>query len=510
MDENSLSYKTLKNLSYSFIAFGFPILFSVFITPVVVHRLGIVDYGIYILTNTITGFVGLLDLGVSASMVKYFSEFHAQDNFPAMQRLIKSLGGVYILMGLVGLAVFLVLGAFFLPAFHITGLSQGNIFTVFTIAGLVFFVNSANSVYINVPQALQRYDLVTKINLSQLLVLNVGTLIAVLLGYKLKVIMLINLLAALGLTLAYKIVTNRLLPKLRMGISWDLAEVRKIYSYGFFAALTTISNGALNQLDRLIIPIFMGPAALSYYSLPGNVSQKTTTIVGSVSSVFFPMASSIAAKGQMDRLAEVYKKIVRNLSVLGAAMAISIALFGYQILFYWLGKDFADHGWFVLIISAGTYYLLALFSTLINILMGIGKVRFLACWSFVLAVINVIAMFVLVPPFGIVGAAWAFLIGTLPIVWMFYKAERDFFKLSGIFSFYIKLYAKILFTGLIFALLVKLLIIKAVTSFLTLIILGPASVILYLALYKLFGFFETEDWALFSLFLKKILAKISP
>jgi O-antigen/teichoic acid export membrane protein len=61
METSSLSYKTYKNISYSFIGFVVPIVFSVFITPVIVHKLGVAEYGVLILTNTIMGFLGLLD-----------------------------------------------------------------------------------------------------------------------------------------------------------------------------------------------------------------------------------------------------------------------------------------------------------------------------------------------------------------------------------------------------------------------------------------------------------------
>ncbi len=99
MDSDSLSYKTLRNVSYSLVGFGLPIVFSVFITPVVVHRLGIVDYGVYILTLTIGVFIGLFDLGLTTAAGKYLSEYFATNNQAELQKLIQALGILYIIIG---------------------------------------------------------------------------------------------------------------------------------------------------------------------------------------------------------------------------------------------------------------------------------------------------------------------------------------------------------------------------------------------------------------------------
>lgn len=507
MDNDSLAYKTLKNISYSFFGFGVPILFSVFITPVVVHRLGIVDYGVYILVGTITGFMGLLDLGLSSAVIKYVSEHHAQNNFRALQKTVNSAFSLYCCVGLLGLMIFYILGVFFLPIFHISGLSQSHILIVFILSGIIFFVRSASLAYMVIPQALQRFDISTKINLFQLAFFNFAMLLAVLAGYKLKVILSLNLFSLLALAWAYRVFSLKLLPAFRLGLAWDVGEIKKLYKFGFFASLASIANSSLDQLDRLIIPIFLGPAALSYYSLPGNVSQKTTTIVGSLGGIFFPLASSLKGIGDEGKLKVVYQKIVRNLTVAAAAITTAIMCFGYQILFYWLGKDFADRGFMVLLISGVTYFILSLYGILFNFLLGLGKTKFMSAWAFVLAVLNLVLLLVLLPVWGIVGAAWAYLGGVLPILFMFYWMETKYLGVQNFAGFYLKLYWKIFVVSSIFFLLTKYLLLRLIFNLNSLILVGPASIVLYLAIYKMFGFFDAEDWDLFVLFFNKILLK---
>ncbi|MBL8030462.1 MAG: oligosaccharide flippase family protein [Candidatus Doudnabacteria bacterium] len=509
METNSTSYKLLKNLSYSLIGFTWPIIFSLLITPVVVKRLGTEDYGIYLLIGTITAFLALLDLGLTAAMVKFVSENYTKGESEENQKLFNFANTNYLVIGVVGLLVYGVLGIFFLNIFHIDGYAVRNIMPVFILSGLIFFVSSVNSVFVLIPQALQRYDIITKLNMFQLTASSLVMLVLVLQGFQLKAIFLSNLIIYIIVSLLYRRFAKRLMPDFKLGFSLEKKFFSKVYGFGIYAALANITNNALQQFDRLFIPAFLGPAQLSYYGIAGSVSSKTALVVGSLSNVFFPMSSSLIAEGKAEMLGDIYRRIIRNLAVFASAITLSILLFSDKILLFWLNKDFADKSNSSLVVLAFTYFILALYGTLYHFILGLGQVKFLAKWSTCLAALNVVLLFILVPKYGILGAAWAYFLATLPLLFMFYWVEKKFLKLSGIFRFYLKLFAKIISTGLAFFLFGMYGIIPLVNGLISLVILGPLSILIYLLIYKLFGFYNTEDEELIRSFIKKILVKFN-
>ena len=508
MEESSLSYKTLKNISFSFLGYVLPIAFSIFITPVVVHKLGVTDYGVYVLVNTITGLLLLMDLGLGSSFIKYTAEYHSKKDFESLSKLLNSGNLIFFIFGLLGLLIFFVLGRFFLFAFHITITSQSHITTVFLLAGILFLVNSMNMIFISILRALQRYDLNVSLGLSQLVVFNLLTLAAVLVGYKLKAILLLNILTTAALLAVQYWYCASLLPEIRLGFGWHSEEVRKSYRFGIAAFVTNLSSSALIQIDRLIVPLFLGPVPLTYYSLPGNVAQKVNGVTGASTGIFFPMITSLTVSGDMEKIKAIYRKLFRNVTVITAAMTVPILFFARKILLFWLGADFARQGTIILIILTLTYFLLGLYGPFINFLMGLGKVRFLMKISVFMAVLNIILLLVLVPWHGIVGAAYAYLGAVLPVVWAFYFVERHYLQFFGQWRFYTRLYAKIFFTAAVFV-LVALAINPWVQSLTAIIIVGPLTVALFLALYWLFGFFEDEDIELLKSFLAKLKTKVS-
>jgi len=509
MLKDTLAYQSFKNASYGALSFGVPILLSIVITPIFVRRLGLTDYGIYLLTNTLLGVLALSDLGLIAALTKYISQYHAQEDLAALKKLSYSANSLYLVVGFVGFLTFFILGKFFLSLFHITGASQTHILIVFLLAGGYFFVNSANSLYTTIPQALQRFDITARINLIQAIAFSLAGLGLVLFGFKLKAIMAANLLILVCITFVYYHFSKKLLPDLRLRLAWDKWEIKKMYTYGFFAAIGNLATGALNQLDRLIIPIFLGPVQLSYYGLPGNVAQKVSMVTSSLAGVWIlPLASSLHGTGETDRLAQIHRKVIRNVSILAAAIALSIIFFGQKILLFWVGSDFAQNGRIVLPILTATYFILAIFSPTYHVLLGMGREKYAAGWTLLLAALNLILLFPLVKFYGINGAAWAFLLSVLPVYYVLYWIEKKVFGLNSVFKFYFVLYSKLLLTSGVFYALVNYVIIPRVNNLVVLVIAGPLCVLLFLGLYKLFGFVEDEDWQLFMLFARQVKAKI--
>jgi len=505
MEQDSLSYKTLRNSSYFFVGYLAPILAAVFVTPFILHRIGLVAYGIFILVNTVTSFLNFIDFGLSTSLTKFTAEYQARGDYSRLTKLIQSAQSLSYLFGFVGLIIFIVMGKWLLPLFHIQDQTQHNIFLVFVLGGVIFFLNSAMMAINAVPTALQRFDIITKINLANLIISNILIVAVVAMGFQLKAIMAVNIFVLLLTYAVYRLTYNKLLPQVPLEFRWYPEEIKIAYQYGFMAFVSNLAASSLIFVDRLIIPIFLGPAQLSYYSLPGNVALKTSGVTNSLSPMLFPMASAMTGVGDTEKLKTVYVRAFRNLSLVAAALTTSIILFANKILFFWLGADIANHGTGILIILALTYYLVSLYIPLNSMLLGMGKVSFLIKQSVFMAALNIVLLLVLIPLMGIVGAAWAYLISVVPMIYAFYWVEQGQFKITGKLKYYLKFYFKLFVTALAEAVIVELLILPLVHKVYYLVVLGPVSVLPYFALYYLFGFLDQEDLATFKTFFAKFI-----
>ncbi|PJA89967.1 MAG: hypothetical protein CO137_01460, partial [Candidatus Magasanikbacteria bacterium CG_4_9_14_3_um_filter_32_9] len=356
------------------------------------------------------------------------------------------------------------------------------------------------SIYTIVPLVTQRFDVSTKIGVAQTTLSSFGMLVVVLLGYKLEAIFLSQLLISIIFTLVYRNYSQKILPIAKLKFQWHKKEIIKCYKFGLVAYISNISGQTLSYFDKLIIPIFINPASLSYYSLSGSVASKSTGLISSLTNILFPLTSSLNGGGDKEKIGKLYIRSFRLTSILSASIAFSICFFSYKIMQYWLSEDIALNTYKILIILALTYFIISIYNPLSSFLLGLGKTKILAFFSVLMAMVNIVFLFILLPKFGIMGAAIAYLISMLPTVYMVFYTERTILNLNNRFSFYVIFYLKLFFTGAIFYVFSKIFIYPFIVSLSTLLVLGPFSVLVYLLLYKIFGFFEEDDLVLFKNF----------
>ncbi len=506
MDQTSLTFKALKNASYNILGFLWPLIFTLFITPLIIFGLGVKEYGIYIFITSVTSLMGILDLGLGAAVTKHLSYYYGKGDEAAIRRITHSANSLFSIVALIGLvfAVFIALGGIHLLPEKFEAYSQYSV--LFAIGGLMFFINTLAATSNAALIAVQRFDINSKISMMSVALSSVSMLVVVKMGGSLIHIFLVQLGVQMIVNGIIFWQARKLLPAATYGFGWDKAEIHHCYKFGLVYFINNIATSALASLDRLIIPFYIGPTNLTYYSLPGNVTTKIPGIAHTLSVSLFPTVSQLSGSEDVDRIRNLYIRSFRLIIVIASALTITCISFSYKILEYWLSADIASHASSVLIVLALTNFMLALFNPLSNFLLGLGKIKFLTISSLSMAVLNVILLFILLPLYGIMGAAWAYLLSVLPVIYFLYYVEKHYLHLSGRGAHYGKTILGIIVTSAIIW-LVNLILGRFAVNLPTLLMVGAMSALLYVVVYRFLGFFEKEDWhdleRFFVLFLKK-------
>lgn len=499
------SHRALTNTAWSVLSYGWPILFSIIITPIVVTSLGIKEYGIYTFFNTVISLLGLLDFGISTAISKYLSEYYAQKNEEKIRKLLGTALTIFTGVGVTGLIVF-GLGAI-VPSFSSSLVDYSHYTLGIIFAGLTFFLMVSTSIYSITFAALQRFDISSKIGIVILTVQQISILVLVLMGYSINEIFVLQFFISLASFLTQRHLARKILPELPRKFLWDKVEAVKCYKFGVTTFINNIATTSLTYLDRLIIPFFLGPSSLTYYSLPGNITNRIPSLSNSLSVILFPMASGLHGMGDMDKIRNLYIRSFRLITVIAAAMTVTTLAYAHQILQYWISAEFADKATMVLIILAFTNFVLALASPLSNFLLGLGKLKFITTLSITMAVVNTILLVILIPLAGINGAAWAYLLSLFPVLYMIYFTEKHYLSLTERKKYYIKTILGNLLVGVIIYMIGKLFLVNLISSLLLVLIVGGVTMIAYIALYWAFRLFEREDIESVKLFARRIIKK---
>jgi O-antigen/teichoic acid export membrane protein len=507
MNQSSLTFKAFKNASYSIIGFLWPILFTLVITPLIIFGLGVKEYGIYILITSVMSIMGILDLGLGTAVAKHMAFYHGKKDDASIVRITHSSNSLFLIVAMVGLAfsIFIALGGTHLLPERFSGYDQYSI--LFVIGGLMFFASNITSTFNSVLVAIQRFDVINKISMLSTALSSISMLAVVKAGGSLTGLFIVQLTVQTLISAIIFWQARKLLPIATYRFGWDKAEIKHCYKFSLVFFINNIGTSALASLDRLIIPLYVGPTNLTYYSLPGNVTSKIPAMANTLGASLFPTVSQLSGSEDAVRIRNLYVRSSRLIIVMASALTVTSISFSYELLKYWLSADIAAQASNILIVLALTNFVLALFNPLSNFLLGLGKVKFLTIASISMAALNIALLFILLPIYGIMGAAWAYFISVLPVLYFIYHVERHYLNLSNRGSHYLRTIAGAGITSVI-VLSLNLFLGRFIVSLPTLLIVGGVSALVYILLYRLFGFFEKEDWhdleRFFTLFLKKI------
>jgi O-antigen/teichoic acid export membrane protein len=493
MEPNSLTFNTLKNSTYNFLGYVWPFIFAIFVTPLIVLGVGVVEYGTYIFINTLISLAGLLDLGIMTATTKFIVEHNSRNEKRELKEMLGSMNSVFFIIGILGFISILFIGKFGLNFFNLFEDQNAATTRMFIIGGMIFFFSSITSIFSAIPTAMQRFDLTNKIGVVILTLSNLSLLFLVLSGFRVTAMLVSQLIFSIISFFVLRYFSLKILPAGKFYFSFHLKYIIKSYKFGLATIIANISNAALTYLDRLIIPIFIGPASLTFYTLPGNLTSKVPGITNTLSGILFPITTSLSSMNDQERIRTAYVRSFRFLTILSAALMFSIIFLAKPILSYWLNPEFAEKSYEVLIILAVTNLILALSTPLSNFLLGLGRLKLLSITSLLMAGINVVLLFILLPKYGIVGAAFAYLFALIPVVFLFYKVEKDYIGLRNRRIYYFKIISQISLVALISFFINEYLLSLFIFNRISMVIVLGISVVIYIGIYRILGFFEDED-----------------
>lgn len=481
-----------QNSFFSLLGYIIPIIFSIAITPFLLRALGVPLYGLFILINTINLFVGLLDLGFSSALIKYLAQSLASNETEKISKIISVSRWWFLLVGIFGWLVFIV--ASWPTTWLLKEIEVTNILYCFILAGLSFFLTCLITPLQLVPRARLRYDWGVKLELGQLTLFNLG-IFAMSLDQNIKLTEVLwwQIISLIIFYPLYLTVFKKIIGHAKIKLKFERATFTQLFNFGLKTFLTNTASLSLNYFDRLLIPLFLGTTALTYYGLPGNITVHTAGIANSLTTILFPLSSQYNKNEISEKLKNTHLLVFRLTAILSTGITLAILIFKEKILWFWLGGDFYIKSSLVMTILSLVGLILALTKSSNSILLGLAENKFLARLSIIMALINLILLLILTPLWGILGASFAFLIAVIPGLYSVYFLENKIMGIKGFYKRYSLLLLKLIISGGLFYSLSILLLLPQIKTIWHLIIIGPASILIYLIIFAILGFFEKED-----------------
>ena len=310
--------------------------------PVIIGALGVDRYGVLTLSMLVVGYFGLFDFGLGRAATKFIAEAASSE-----QRKIPGLFWTSLFMMLTfgaaagvvlaGLAPWLVRGVLKIPvAFQLESLHA-----FYLLALSMPFVISGGSLR-GTLSAFQRFDLINTVRVPSGIFSYVGPLSVLPFSHSLGWLVAVMVAGRLAGWLATLWLCLRVVPALRREIRPRRATIRPMLNFGGWVAVSGIAIQIMEYADRFIIGAMLSVAAVAYYAVPYQVTNKLRVIPGALSGVVFPALSGsfVANPG---RAAVLFERATRYILLAVFPPVLLVVTLAPDGLALWLGPSFAGH-----------------------------------------------------------------------------------------------------------------------------------------------------------------------
>jgi O-antigen/teichoic acid export membrane protein len=428
-----LEVVVVKNASLSFTGSIVTVILKLAISLVVTRTLGPGLFGIYVLAAAILGLGVLIALfGIENSLVKHVSQYKAlKDESSLRGTLFYGIGltavmSVAICMGLILSSSFLSQNLFkkpdLLDAIKFMALAVPfSCFGRVTLASLQGFKLVKYKVYVQqiiIPSARLLLVLLSAFMNAGINGVIFAFVISEFIGAAFSCFFLLRNVPELAHLTPFEIHAKNII----------------IFSLPlFFAAFFKI---IMDQADTLIIGFFLSKEAVGIYGITKRIIPSITFSLAAFNNIFAPIISDLYASKKMRELNTLFKTVARWIFSSSLPIFIFLVFFAKPILSIF-GKSFIEGYWVMIILCFGQFINSATGSVGFMLMMT-GRPAVNAINSALLCLVSIILNLILVPRYGIMGAAFSGLtsISVIQIlrvieVWYFLKVHpyrTDFIK----------------------------------------------------------------------------------
>ena len=411
-DSNKSQKKLFMNASWLFGGKTASGIFSAIQTVVIARILGVSDYG---LLSLILAYVAVLnmffDLKVWETATKYIGTYWEAGEHDKARSMIKLSFILDIGSGVVAFII-AILSAKLISTYIIHS-PQAYVFI--WIYSISLFVDTANSTSDAILRVFDRFKNIAFINSFQKFFRLIVVVALLYSGLGIKGVLYGFILASfVGFSVRMWLVMKTLKHNDLQGwLSADISLIRDQWKgiawfLGNTSFIATLKTGNERYLGILILGYFAGKDAVAFYKIASSIASVVNRIVDPIYEAIYPELVKLASSNAIEDFKNMIKSTTKSLVLIIIPIGVIIIIFAEPIISLVFGKDYVPATSALRILAAAVLIIRCTFW--INpALLSMGRPGLRTIMGVISTFIYLVLMFLLVPGYSYMGAAFAFL-----------------------------------------------------------------------------------------------------
>lgn len=449
-----------------------------FLLPIITKTLGTYDYGLWAQINITVSLLSPLALmGLSMGFVRFLSS-------ETEEKIIKE--AVYSILFLVTVSgilasLLLYIAAEPLATFGFKDPEATYYIQIGSFLILSNVIESISLIYFRVFRQIERFSYLTLFEtFAKLLFI----LILLKLGYGLFGVIAATLIIQ---GLIFLVSTLTIISQIGFVIP-RFTHIREYLQFSLPLTPIALIRWVTESSDRYLVTYFLGLGSVGVYSAACSIGNLIQLLVSPLQLILLPEISKLFDENKIDQVRIYMSHSLRYFLLITIPAVFGLSALAKPLLGVFTTEDFLS-GWFVIPIIALSGLMAGIFQIFVNIIFLVKETKYITYINTVAAVSNVLLNLLLIPSYGIGGAAISTLISYfLMIVFCIYVSMKHF-----AFHFYLYDIVKSIFSSLVMYLFVSHFVISNIYELFGIAVMG---IVIYIFLMFIIGGFSKHEISL--------------
>jgi O-antigen/teichoic acid export membrane protein len=330
--------KHLTNAAFGILDYASYPVGMLLVAPVVLHRLGASEYGLWMITTSVISAGGIIASGFCDANIQKVAHLRSVGDLDLIRLTVRSMLGINLTLGFV-----LALAAWIAAPYAAPHIAVGHLTPTreclisLRIASVLILVRAIETVGVSTQRAFEHYRGTTQTStVMRILTLGSAALLA-LLGQRTTSILIATGFFLIAGTCVQFFQLRRFLgivplrPRFRSHETWVLLGL------GVFVWLQAVGGVVFGQFDRILLGVSLGALAVAPYALCVQFAQPIFGLTASGLHFLFPYLSERAGTLSTKALRQVVLKAFLSNLLLVSLGATLLLLTGERLIRIWAG-----------------------------------------------------------------------------------------------------------------------------------------------------------------------------
>jgi len=403
-----------KNILANYLGQGWRALMELAFIPVYIKYLGIEAYGLIGIFALLQAWLTLLDMGMTPTLIREMARFTGgAHSAQAIRDLLRSIEIIAFGMAIsVALGIWAASGWLASDWLIAEKLPVDTVAKAFAVMGVIIALRFIENIYRSSIVGLQKQVLLNIINSFMATLRGIGAVgILIWMSSTIEAFFLWQgVISVLNLVL-FALIVYRTLPMVDHGGRFSRPALQDIWHFSSGMVVITFLSLLITQMDKILLSHILTLKVFGYYVFAGVVASGLNILSTAIADAYFPDFVKILSHKDEIALRRSYHQGAQLVIVVVGAAAFVLMLFADRMLLLWTGDPIFTQ-------QVTPIAIVLVFGTFIHCLLVIPYQMQLAYgWTSITIRVNTVAIAIFVPAnvlivpiYGVMGAAWLWVV----------------------------------------------------------------------------------------------------